>query len=247
METMDMSLIQLIDSRRKASFPHQNVQLILYQVLAGLAHIHKSGFFHRDIKPENVLVLKVPVPPSQLFNLARKQEQQQQSTLGSFYQFNDSALKGSSYSIDSLSSYQTSLTSSSTSLSSAQFSLLDDQPDLETENESYIVKLADFGLARNIDCPDPYTSYVSTRWYRAPELLLRKGSYSCPIDVWAFGTMATEISTLKPLFPGANEQDQLYRQISILGYPGPKSHGGPWRSLSLLARKQRTVLPKTEV
>ena len=35
------------------------------------------------------------------------------------------------------------------------------------------VKLADFGLAREIRSRPPFTDYVSTRWYRAPEILLR--------------------------------------------------------------------------
>jgi serine/threonine protein kinase len=33
-----------------------------------------------------------------------------------------------------------------------------------------LVKLADFGLAREIRSRPPYTDYVSTRWYRAPEV-----------------------------------------------------------------------------
>ena len=32
------------------------------------------------------------------------------------------------------------------------------------------VKLADFGLAREIRARPPFTDYVSTRWYRAPEV-----------------------------------------------------------------------------
>jgi len=35
------------------------------------------------------------------------------------------------------------------------------------------VKIADFGLAREIRSRPPYTEYVSTRWYRAPEVILR--------------------------------------------------------------------------
>ena len=35
------------------------------------------------------------------------------------------------------------------------------------------VKLCDFGLAREIRSRPPYTDYVSTRWYRAPEILLK--------------------------------------------------------------------------
>lgn len=33
-----------------------------------------------------------------------------------------------------------------------------------------MVKIADFGLAREIRSRPPYTDYVSTRWYRAPEV-----------------------------------------------------------------------------
>ena len=41
---------------------------------------------------------------------------------------------------------------------------------LESNNT---VKIADFGLAREIRSWPPYTEYVSTRWYRAPEVILR--------------------------------------------------------------------------
>lgn len=68
---MDMSLINLIESRNKVPFPIENLKLILYQILAGLGHIHKSGFFHRDIKPENILISKVKAPLSQLFKMGQ--------------------------------------------------------------------------------------------------------------------------------------------------------------------------------
>ena len=38
------------------------------------------------------------------------------------------------------------------------------------------------GLAREIRSRPPYTEYVSTRWYRAPELLLRSKVGAHPID-----------------------------------------------------------------
>jgi len=40
------------------------------------------------------------------------------------------------------------------------------------------VKLADFGSCRGIYSKQPYTEYISTRWYRAPECLLTDGYYS---------------------------------------------------------------------
>jgi meiosis induction protein kinase IME2/SME1 len=115
----------------------------------------------------------------------------------------------------------------------------------------YTVKIADFGLARETHSKQPYTTYVSTRWYRAPEVLLRAGEYSAPVDMWAMGAMAVEIATLKPLFPGGNEVDQVWRVCEIMGSPGnwysksgAKIGGGEWREGSRLAHKLGFTFPK---
>lgn len=62
---------------------------------------------------------------------------------------------------------------------------------------------ADFGLAREIRSKPPYTDYVSTRWYRAPEVLLRNAFYGKEIDMFAMGAIMAELFNLRPLFPGA--------------------------------------------
>ncbi len=69
------------------------------------------------------------------------------------------------------------------------------------------VKVADFGMAREIRSRPPYTDYVSTRWYRAPECLLRSTTYNSPIDIWAIGTIMAELYLLRPLWPGSSEVD----------------------------------------
>jgi meiosis induction protein kinase IME2/SME1 len=116
---------------------------------------------------------------------------------------------------------------------------------------SYTVKIADFGLARETHSKLPYTTYVSTRWYRAPEVLLRAGEYSAPVDIWAVGAMAVEIATLKPLFPGGNEVDQVWRVCEIMGSPGnwynkagQRVGGGDWREGTRLAGKLGFSFPK---
>eukprot|EP00727_Mastigamoeba_balamuthi_P009375 m51a1_g506 putative cmgc rck mak protein kinase (937) ;mRNA; f:291979-295742 len=81
------------------------------------------------------------------------------------------------------------------------------------------VKIADFGLAREIRSRPPYTEYVSTRWYRAPEVLLHTNTYNSPIDIWAMGAIMAELYTLRPLFPGQNETDQIFKVCSVLGAP----------------------------
>lgn len=86
-------------------------------------------------------------------------------------------------------------------------------------NGSENVKIADFGLAREIRSRPPYTDYVSTRWYRAPEVLLRSTNYSSPIDIWACGAIVAELYSLKPLFPGSSEVDEIFRIVRVLGTP----------------------------
>ena len=45
------------------------------------------------------------------------------------------------------------------------------------------VKLADFGSCRGIYSKQPFTEYISTRWYRAPECLLTDGYYGYKV-IW---------------------------------------------------------------
>ncbi|KAG1363461.1 putative Cyclin-dependent kinase F-3 [Cocos nucifera] len=94
--------------------------------------------------------------------------------------------------------------------------------DLKPENllvTNGIIKIADFGLAREVTSKPPYTAYVSTRWYRAPEVLLQSSSYTPAIDMWAVGAILAELFTLSPLFPGESEIDQIYKICNVLGTP----------------------------
>ncbi|XP_044572235.1 serine/threonine-protein kinase dyf-5 isoform X3 [Drosophila ananassae] len=140
-EYMKENLYQMIKDR-DTHLPEPELKSILFQVLTGLAFMHRHGFFHRDLKPENLLC---------------------------------------------------------------------SGPDL--------IKIADFGLAREIRSRPPFTDYVSTRWYRAPEVLLHSTNYGSTIDLWAMGCIMAELYTFRPLFPGSSEVDQLFKICSVLGTP----------------------------
>ncbi|KAL9927638.1 uncharacterized protein ACN427_001793 [Glossina fuscipes fuscipes] len=140
-EYMKENLYQMIKDR-DTHLPEPTLKSILFQVLTGLAFMHRHGFFHRDLKPENLLC---------------------------------------------------------------------SGPEL--------IKIADFGLAREIRSRPPFTDYVSTRWYRAPEVLLHSTNYGSSIDLWAIGCIMAELYTFRPLFPGSSEVDQLYKICSVLGTP----------------------------
>ncbi|XP_063779218.1 serine/threonine-protein kinase MAK isoform X3 [Pseudophryne corroboree] len=141
-EYMKENLYQLMKDRENKMFTENEIRNIMFQVLSGLAFVHKHGFFHRDMKPENLLCMG---------------------------------------------------------------------PEL--------VKIADFGLVRELRSQPPYTDYVSTRWYRAPEVLLRSLMYSSPIDIWAVGSIMAELYTLRPLFPGTSEVDEIFKICQVLGTP----------------------------
>jgi serine/threonine protein kinase len=115
-----------------------------------------------------------------------------------------------------------------------------------------IIKLADFGLARETASSPPYTEYVSTRWYRAPEVLLLSRDYSNPVDMWALGTIMAELINLRPLFPGSGQIDQIHKICEVLGDPADHSSdargrfigGGKWSKGLKMAKQFSFVFPK---
>ena len=94
--------------------------------------------------------------------------------------------------------------------------------DIKPENVLILddkLKVADFGSCRGIHSKPPYTEYISTRWYRAPECILTDGHYDFKMDIWGVGCVFFEVLALFPLFPGSNEMDQLDKIHAILGTP----------------------------
>ena len=118
--------------------------------------------------------------------------------------------------------------------------------DLKPENllvTGEIIKIADFGLAREIRSIPPYTEYVSTRYYRAPECILKSNNYNSPIDIWALGCIMAEMYLHpQPLFFGNNEKEVLYKICSILGTPNHDI----WNEGISQANKMDIKFPKFE-
>jgi protein kinase len=81
------------------------------------------------------------------------------------------------------------------------------------------VKIADFGLARELNNKSNLTDYVATRWYRSPEVILKSKNYHSPIDIFALGAIMAELYNKRPLFPGKNEHEQIYKICEVLGTP----------------------------
>ena len=165
------------------------IQSLLRQMLSGVGHCHRHGFFHRDIKPENILLKRQPQSGEVFckladFSLARRYRR-------------SSPEDGAHYGSSSSSNVQTPL------------------PD------------------------EPPTSYISTRWYRAPEILLSSPRYSCPVDVFAVACIMAEMYELEPIFPGDSELDQVHRVFRFLGRPTMAT----WPEGCVLAKKANIEWP----
>eukprot|EP01138_Halocafeteria_seosinensis_P010946 gb/GECG01011180.1/.p1 GENE.gb/GECG01011180.1/~~gb/GECG01011180.1/.p1 ORF type:complete len:536 (+),score=60.75 gb/GECG01011180.1/:1-1608(+) len=173
----------LLEVQRKfGRLPEPVIRNIAKQILQGLSHMHKHGFFHRDIKPENLLVRDCP--SEEAYNAAT---------------------------------------------------------DKAAVFRDMQIKIADFGLAREIRSRPPYTDYVATRWYRAPELLLRSGpgQYSSAVDLWAVGCILGELYAGKPLAAGATEANQFFKLCILLGSPTSQE----WQQGIRLIHNSGLVLP----
>lgn len=86
-------------------------------------------------------------------------------------------------------------------------------------NEDCDLQICDFGMARAQLIPAScaslqilptaqsavLTDYITTRWYRAPEVMTSWTEYTTAIDVWATGCIFAEMLLGKPLFPGQDE------------------------------------------
>lgn len=102
------------------------------------------------------------------------------------------------------------------------------------------IKLADFGLAKSVNSPHPFTDYVSTRWYRAPEVILNAPNYDLKIDIFAVGAIMAELYSGRALFEGQNQMDQLNKVLAVLGTPAPHE----WEEGHKLARKLQCTFPQ---
>ncbi|KAJ5964381.1 uncharacterized protein N7479_004257 [Penicillium vulpinum] len=84
-------------------------------------------------------------------------------------------------------------------------------------NENCDLKICDFGLARIQE--SHMTGYVSTRYYRAPEIMLTWRKYTEKVDIWSAGCIFAELLLGEPLFPGKNHINQFCVITDILGNP----------------------------
>ena len=88
-----------------------------------------------------------------------------------------------------------------------------DEKNKDTETNTIIVKLGDFGLARYLSGSNQLaTTHVGTPYYMSPEVL-GKGQYNEKSDIWSLGCCIYEIVMGKPPFY-ARSYDELRKHVN---------------------------------
>lgn len=81
------------------------------------------------------------------------------------------------------------------------------------------LKICDFGSAKKLEYNQPSVSYICSRYYRAPELIVGCTLYTTKIDIWGLGCVVAEMFLGKPIFQGQSPESQLKEIAKLLGPP----------------------------
>lgn len=87
------------------------------------------------------------------------------------------------------------------------------------------VRLCDLGSAKRIPDRDRVSSssWVTSRFYRAPEIMLGSTHYGMQVDMWSLGVMMTELFSRadapRPLFYNYSDRAQLLQVLALCGAP----------------------------
>ena len=107
--------------------------------------------------------------------------------------------------------------------------------DLKPENilinpSSLDTYICDFGCSKIIESDPQWrtssTTYMVSRHYRAPELIIDRDLYGAEIDVWSFGCMLVEASISDTIFAKDTNINVLIQQIRVLGNITPNDIRG---------------------
>jgi len=194
-----------------SGFAEAEARDIAGQLLRSLAHMHRHGFFHRDIKPENILIISagvggrpaVPITESNIAitpvcfppgsatlpltsgsrrPLAGERKWEDDEGGGGRGKEDDDGVPGGGGEVGSTGED-----------GKREGDDVEGPRDAFAALPALLFKLCDFGQARETRSRPPYTVYVSTRWYRAPEVVLGMTTYNSPIDVWAAGEWGNSV------------------------------------------------------
>lgn len=209
-----------------------SVKRAMYDVLLALKYVHSAGVMHRDLKPANLLVFNDESVRLCDFGLARCVEKAYDRSADARDSREDFLLEapaeGSPCKVNP--TFVPLTMASIVSKPSAQSPAEAVNKSVEDEKDDTEQAVSSIKPTKKL------TSHVVTRWYRAPEVILREGDYNAGVDMWAVGCIFGELlqgnslpeHERSPLFPGTScdplspssrksEGDQLEVILELLG------------------------------
>ncbi|KII63709.1 Glycogen synthase kinase-3 beta [Thelohanellus kitauei] len=82
-----------------------------------------------------------------------------------------------------------------------------------------VLRICDFGSAKTLEPNGRNISYICSRYYRAPELIVGVTDYTTSVDIWSCGCVLAEAYSGVVLFYGDSTSNQLRAIFSKLELP----------------------------
>lgn len=222
----EADLSQIIRSGQALSDAH--LQYFAAQLLRGVRYMHAANIIHRDLKPGNLLVNADCALFICDFGLARafaddSTEKQGYNSIEGRKQRGRWEPPNEAPTVDQQpapSSFTSPLSPEQPAAAHRMSEIPAKERPAPPSPAAAPAKPSKIRTTR-LDFPGgPLTEYVSTRWYRAPEIMLGfNEGYGPEIDMWSVGCILAELATGRPLFDGKDYVDQIARIHGVLGPP----------------------------
>ena len=163
----------------------QTVQVITYQLAQAMQVLWKNGILHRDLKPQNILLHKI-----------RQKIKNHDSDNSS----NCSTPPISRKNSKNANNNEKSVITPSSSKNNLRPEKVTAQDFIK---DNVILKLADFGFARQLRLDSMAATLCGSPMYMAPEVITSQ-KYTAKADLWSIGVIIYQALTARAPFPQPN-------------------------------------------
>ncbi|KAG2498786.1 hypothetical protein HYH03_003525 [Edaphochlamys debaryana] len=221
-ELAERSLFDELSRHPGRRLPPACVKAVAWQLLQALLHCHRNNVVHRDVKPANVLLMSPPGGGGGGGGGGGLRG-------GSFSDYSDTGLPAGAVQLCDFG-FARRILPPPCLLAKRGKAQPRPRPrpwSRARQAAQAVAEVDDDDAAggaqegRTLAEAAGMSSYIMTRWYRPPEVLVGD-AYGTPVDVWAFGATIAELAAGRPLFPGYSSVDQLSLIQRCLGPLAPR-------------------------
>ncbi|CAD2217490.1 Protein kinase domain containing protein, putative [Angomonas deanei] len=238
MERYGANMYEFVSNNQHRGLPMFQIRSIGFQLFSALTLLEDCHIVHADIKPENMMLTLDSCQSGQTNGVAGPESslpipltRARESPEAAFQSGNTRVQKSLERSLQDVTRDSKQVMVPNPNRSQPLLPKEkedDDRRRLETDPSLHI-KLIDFSSSCYVG--GPLHSYIQSRYYRAPEVILQT-EYSSEIDIWSTGCVLAELLLGLPLMPGATDHHQIMLIEEVIG-PIPHSLLAKGKSTSL--------------